>query len=253
MKIRITHITLIYLILLGFALVSCDSSDPSLCLGGNEPLVQRTVEVPSFTTIRTNQNIELILSQGPQNISVKASESFIDDVRVEVINGQLQLEDDSRCDFFRESAPTTIYVTAPNITHIRNASQYEVRSEGVLVYENLTLVSDNLEGAIYSIGDFRLDLDVQSFEVIAGNISSFYITGRADDAIIGIFDGLGAFHGADFLVNELRIFHRGSNTMTVHPLDAIRGPILSTGDVIAKNVPPIIEVEELFLGKLIFD
>ena len=110
MKIRAAHITLVYLVLLGLVLVGCDSSDPGLCLDSNEPLSERTVEVPSFTTIRTNQNIELILSQGPQSIRVEASESIVGDVIVSVVNGKLQLEDENRCDFFRESAPTTLYI-----------------------------------------------------------------------------------------------------------------------------------------------
>ena len=54
-------------------------------------------------------------------------------------------------------------------------------------------------------------------------------------------------------MNDLFIVHSGSNQMIVHPLEAIRGRIVSVGDVLAKNRPPIVEVEETFEGRLLFD
>ena len=41
--------------------------------------------------------------------------------------------------------------------------------------------------------------------------------------------------------------------MVVNPIESIRGEIVSVGDVIAKNRPPVVEVEELFMGRLIFE
>ena len=40
--------------------------------------------------------------------------------------------------------------------------------------------------------------------------------------------------------------------MIVKPIQAIEGTIYATGDVILKNVPPIINVEEDFTGRLIY-
>ena len=41
--------------------------------------------------------------------------------------------------------------------------------------------------------------------------------------------------------------------MIVKPTERIEGKILSTGNVILKNNPPEIEVEELFRGRLIYN
>ena len=55
------------------------------------------------------------------------------------------------------------------------------------------------------------------------------------------------------MVKELSLYHRSSNKMIVNPIESIQGEILNIGNVIAKNRPPIVEVEELFMGKLIFE
>ena len=41
--------------------------------------------------------------------------------------------------------------------------------------------------------------------------------------------------------------------MIVNPQQSISGELRSTGNVIAKNRPPIVEVEEFYTGRLIFD
>ena len=40
--------------------------------------------------------------------------------------------------------------------------------------------------------------------------------------------------------------------MIVNPQQSLRGIIRSTGDVITLNSPPIIEVEQIYTGQLIF-
>jgi hypothetical protein len=49
------------------------------------------------------------------------------------------------------------------------------------------------------------------------------------------------------------VYHRGSNDMIVYPIQHIEGSILATGNVILKNVPPIINVEEVFRGRVIYN
>ena len=152
------------LILMGGMLISCDSGDVGLCFDSDEPIAERIVEVAPFEAIIVRDNIQLIVSEGPQNIRVVTAKSIVNEVAVEVKNGTLELLDENRCDLFVESEPTLVYVTSPNISRIRNASQYEVRSEGVLRYDSLVLVSDKNEDARYSIADFRMELEVRNLK-----------------------------------------------------------------------------------------
>ena len=244
------HIALVYMLLLG---TSCDSGDLGLCFDDSETVAERIVEVGLFDKIIVRDNIQMILAEGPQSIRIVTTKSIIDAVEVTVNEGTLTLIDENRCDLLEASEPTLVYVSAPDIRRIRNASQYEVSSEGVLSYESLVLVSDENENSKYRIADFRLDLDVGGLEVVSNNFSNFFISGTAERALIGFYGGAGRFEGAAFFVDELNVFHRGSNVMIVHPLNSIKGKIVSNGDVISKNRPEIIEVEELYTGKLIFD
>ena len=41
--------------------------------------------------------------------------------------------------------------------------------------------------------------------------------------------------------------------MIVNPQASIKGSIFGTGDVISVNRPPVVEVEELYTGRLIFE
>ncbi len=54
-------------------------------------------------------------------------------------------------------------------------------------------------------------------------------------------------------VGDLSFSHRSTNQMIVNPRQKLSGTIRSLGDVISKNRPPIVEVEELFRGRLIFE
>ena len=244
------HIALVYMLLL---VTSCDSGDLGLCFDDSETVAERIVEVGFFDKIIVRDNIQMILAEGPQSIRIVTTKSIIDAVEVTVSDGVLTLIDENRCDLLEASEPTLVYVSAPDIRRIRNASQYEVSSEGVLSYESLVLVSDENENSKYRIADFRLDLDVGGLEVVSNNFSNFFISGTAERALIGFYGGAGRFEGAAFFVDELNVFHRGSNVMIVHPLNSIRGKIVSNGDIISKNRPEVIEVEELYTGKLIFD
>ena len=60
------------------------------------------------------------------------------------------------------------------------------------------------------------------------------------------------FEGENFLIDTLKIRQRSANKMIVNPIDEISGVIQGTGDVISVNRPPVVDVEELFTGRLIF-
>ncbi len=137
---------------------------------------------------------------------------------------------------------------------IRNSSGLTVESQGVLAFDELELVSndpDNLD--VYHFdGDFRLDLDVGRLKIRANGISKFYLRGRAGFGNIQLFDGDARVEAEDLMIENLFFFHRSSNKMIVNPLRSIRGEIRGVGDVISLNRPPIVEVEELYTGRLIF-
>ena len=84
------------------------------------------------------------------------------------------------------------------------------------------------------------------------NVSRFYLTGKTEDALFNFYFGDGRIEAGNFTVQNMQIYHRGSNDMTVKPMQKITGIINSTGNIILKNVPPIVDVQELYQGRVIY-
>ena len=70
---------------------------------------------------------------------------------------------------------------------------------------------------------------------------------------VGFFSGSGRFEGENLIAQNVEISHRGSNDMIVNPILSLTGIIRGTGDVIVINQPPLVDVEEIYIGELIFD
>ncbi|PWK21021.1 head GIN domain-containing protein [Xanthomarina spongicola] len=245
---------LVYIFLLVF-LFACDSEDANDCFQKSGNIIQQEVVVEPFEKILVNRNIELILKEDLEfSLVIETGENLMNDVEVVVIDNQLRLTDNNSCNYVRDYEPTKIYVSAPNITNIRSSTQFDISSDGVLNYNNLKLFSEdfNSEGA-FTMGDFRLQVNANNLRVTANNLSSFYISGETNKLYVGFFSGTGRFEGANLTAQEVSIYHRGSNDIIVNPQQLLTGELRGTGDLISKNNPPNVEVEQFYTGELIFE
>ena len=131
------------------------------------------------------------------------------------------------------------------------------RSEslGVLRFPSLNLASEDQhnEDQYHIDGDFKLNLEVESLNIVANGLSKFYLSGSATNASFGLYAGDCRIFSEDLIVQKLTVYHRSTGPMVVNPQQSIKGKIVSLGNVISKNRPPIVEVEELYRGKLIFE
>lgn len=242
-------------IIYALLLVSCDSENAGDCFQRTGDIVTKEVEVPDFTRILVLPNVELVLKEGPETtVLIQSGDNLIDEVTAKVDDNRLILEDTNDCNFVRDFNQTKVFVTAPNITQIRSATQFDISSDGVLTYPSIGLLAEdfNEDNDGNLTGTFHLQVNSNSVRIIANSIASFFISGQVEDLYVGFFSGTGRFEGADLIANEVDVFHRGTNKMIVNPQQSITGEIRSTGDVIAVNRPPSIEVEEFFTGRLLF-
>lgn len=241
-------------ILIISVLLSCDNKDAGDCFQTEGNLIQQEVDVTPFEKILVNRDIELILKEGLEyKVVIETGENLINDVTVIVTNNQLQLTDNNTCNYVRDYGITKVYVTAPNITQIRSSTQYDISSDGVLNYNNIELVCEDFNAlGEFTIGDFRMQINSNRLRAIANNISSFYISGQVNDLFIGFYSGAGRFHGETLVAQNVDVFHRGSNDMYVNPQQSLTGELRGTGDLISLNNPPTVEVEQFYIGELIF-
>jgi hypothetical protein len=233
------------------AAASCESLED--CVKSTGPMVSRDVEVAAFDKILVGKNISLVVTEGESYaVQVVSGENLIDGIGVAVRDGRLLLTDDTGCNWTRSYQPTTVHVTAPNLTEIESKTQYDINSVGILTYPQLKLVSLDLSGGA-GTGDFHLQVNNQQVEISTNNVSGFYLSGQTYSLVAGFYEGNGILRAQELQAQEVYVFHRGSNNLHVSPVSAIYGHLYSTGNVFCWPVPSTVDVERHYQGRLIFE
>lgn len=236
--------------------VSCNGENANDCFQTEGNTIQKNFTVPFFSEIRIEDDVSLIIRQGPvQTVVIETGVNLLNDIIVLVDEEVLVVKDNNRCNFVRDYGNTKVFVSTPDLKKIRNSSEFDVRGEGALQFPSLRLVSNTTEGIEDSrkSGDFILNLKCEELWVEANGFSGFYLEGFSDKATIAFEDEVPRLEAKNLRVNELRIFQRSANKMIVNPIQSIIGIIKGTGDVICVNRPPIVEVEQIYTGQLLFE
>jgi hypothetical protein len=245
----------IIFILVLILLFSCNSENAGDCFQTTGAIVQQEVTVSSFDKILVNRDIELIIKDGlEQKVIIESGKNLLNDVEAVVVDGKLILTDNNSCNYVRNYGVTKVFITSPNITEIRSSTQYDVRSEGVLTYPSLTILAEDYSApGTFTNGNFRLEIDNNSFNVVFNNISNGFISGKTNNLNVTLAAGTSRFEAQNLVAQNVAIWNRSSNDMILNPQLSITGKISGTGDVICLNKPQIVDVEEQYKGKLIFN
>ena len=231
---------------------SCGISED--CFKGNGNQVIQLFPLENFTKIKVYDGVGLVIKEGTNyEVKVITSDNILDNLEVKLEGNTLVVKDNSTCNIARDYGLTTVYVTAPNITEIHSKTDQDIRSDGVLNYSDLKLISIDLsDGA--GTGDFRLSLNTINLYVESNNVSNFYLTGQSQNLHVFFSWGNGIFYGENLIVNIITIYHRGSNNIFLFPINSIEGNIYATGNVVLKNNPIVSpNVIQHFTGRLILD
>lgn len=232
---------------------SCNSENASDCFQADGDITSELRLVEEFSKIVVNEGVEMIIKEGTEyEVEVESGKNLMNDIKVEVIAGQLILTDNNSCNYFRDYNITKIYVTAPNITEIRSSTQFDIKSDGVLRYPDLTIFSEDNKGSFQTVGNFYLEINNESFRVVFNNLSNCFISGSVNNLNVQYFSGNGRFEGGNLIATNVDIYHRGSNDIIIHPIEKLTGDLYGTGDLISVNNPETVEVIEHYQGKLIF-
>jgi hypothetical protein len=234
-----------------FLLFSCSS--PIECVEASGAATSKEVAVPVFNKIIVYRGISLVISQGDiQKVEVQTGDNLIDNIEVKVVDGLLSIKDNTSCNWVRDYGNTKVFVTAPNLIEIHSKTEKTITSNTFLTYPILRLFSMDLsDGA--GTGDFNLKLNNFQTVIENNNVSRFYISGQTNELVLNFYEGNGRFSGENFLSNSVQVFHRGMNDLTVHPIEKISGKMVSTGNLILINKPPIVDVQQLYIGQIIYN
>jgi hypothetical protein len=245
---KIKIIVLIFLLQL---MAACSSENAPECFREAGATITYEVEVPDFTSIHASVGIELFVTEGPETkVTIKTGENLKELIAAKVVDGELVLTNDTACNWVRDYNTTTVCVTTPHLEKIYSASQFAVKSGGVLTFPYLTLQSGIFSET--ASGTFELAVDCDNL-VVEDNQSAYYvITGSADNLAVHFYSGDARFEGSDLEVQNLEIFHRSSNDIIAKPQQQVTGTLYSTGNLVLKSHPSVVEVERLYSGKIIY-
>ncbi len=234
---------------------ACDSENAGDCFQKTGRIIQQEVTVDAFNKILVNRDIELIIKEGAeQKVVIETGENLMNDVKVLVSEEKLILTDNNTCNYVRDYGITKVYVTSANISEIRSSTQYDISSDGVLTYPSLTILSEDFnEPETFTNGNFRLEIDNLSFRLVFNNLSNCFISGKTNNLNVTFAAGTSRFEGRNLITQNVQLWNRSSNDMIVNPQQVIKGKISGTGNVISVNKPPVVEVEEVYKGQLIFE
>jgi hypothetical protein len=242
----------IYYILL-ILCFSCNSEDANDCFQTSGSIITAPLTVANFSKIEVGEDITLVVKEGATHeVIVETGSNLLNDVEAKVVGETLFLADNNDCNYFRDYGITIIYVTAPNITEIFSKTQFEVRSDGILTYPTLALISENFTNSSAASGNFNLQVQNQELQLVFNNLSNLFISGSTEEFIISFPGGNSRVEAADFVANKVIISSRSSNDIIINPQQELRGDIFATGDVIAVHRPPVIDFTAHYTGNLIF-
>lgn len=249
---------LLCLFLVTIFATSCGISED--CFKGNGNLVTLNYPLDGFTKIKVHQGVGLVVKEGPNyEVIVKTNDKISNDIDVQLQDDMLVVKDNSTCNIAREYGQTVVYVTIPDGAYfpliqeleLHSKTEQTIRSEGVLNSPIVRLFSIDLsDGA--GTGDFYINVENSQLVVESNNVANFYINGQCNNLLLNFYFGNGKFKGENLEVQNCTFLHRGANDIFVKPIQKIEGVIYATGNVILQHIPPVINVEEKFSGRLIY-
>jgi hypothetical protein len=242
------------LIILFWLFNACEK--PSDCIESSGAIITKEIAVQPFKKIKVYRGIEVVITQGTEyKVEIVAGENFIDNVEVRQNGDQLIFKDDASCNWVRSYGTTKILVTTPTLEEVYSKTDRNISSNGVLTFPNIAFISMDKDGDGESgagTGDFMLNVNNNYLYIANNNVSRFYLSGQTNLAEFNFYFGDGRIEAENLTAQNIKVFHRGSNDMTVKPIQSIIGTMNSTGNIILKNVPPVVDVAELYQGNVIY-
>ena len=242
-------------LLLSCFMISCNSDSAPDCFQTAGDLITEEVAVPDFTKITVFENVGLVLKEGQETkVEIETGQNLFNEIEVDVVDDRLILRNTNGCNFIRDYGLTKAIVTAPNITEIRSSTGLKIESDGVLSYPRLNLISESFINpeSETTDGEFDLELNTVQINIVVNGIAYFKLRGETEFIGVTIAAGDSRIEAQELTAQFVDLDHRGTNDILVKPIQLIKGDIRGLGDVISYETPALIQINEIFKGRLIF-
>lgn len=239
-------------IFLCFLLSNCSTDTLEDCLKNKGAMVEQNIyDLPFFDKITVEDGVELLLSQDTiTQATIIQHKNLLKNISLEVKNQELIITNNTKCKFLSKQSPAKIRLTVNNLKEIYSKSTHKIQSENTLNFSNLKIASGlhNEEISTY----FNLTINCDSLRIEGKDASYIKISGQANYAFAGFWSGTPRLDAQELIAKKIHIFQRSSNSMNLYPTESLYGEIYSTGNVVLYNIPPIVNVTELYSGTIIY-
>ncbi|KAF2519916.1 DUF2807 domain-containing protein [Flavobacterium salilacus subsp. salilacus] len=239
-------------LIIALQLVTACNSDSALeCFRTAGDAVQYDIAVADFNAIHISAGIELVIKEGTeQRVTVHTGENLKEYITAEVIEGELFITNSNNCNWTRDYNSTTVYVTTPHLEKIYSASQFAVKSDGVLTFPSLAIQSGLFSET--ASGTFELEVNTEYLLIEDDQFSYYEISGAVNELFVKFYNGDSRFEGSGLIAQKAEVFQRSSNDIIINPQQEVKGTIYSTGNLVLKNEPPVVVVEQLYSGHIVY-
>ncbi|MDQ3394313.1 MAG: DUF2807 domain-containing protein [Bacteroidota bacterium] len=245
MKNKFLQIKLIF-ILLTTLLYSCNKEKAFDCVKTTGKTSEKIIETEAFHSILLNDNIDLIIHQGPlTEVILKGGKNILPKIKCYVKDGILHIYNENSCNWVRKFENPKVLVTISDLKTLYHEGYGEVQSEGKLNFKDFSI--QNSTGN----GDITLDLDVENLVIFSHSSSLITLKGKATNLNLVYLYNYGRFHSQDLATNNISISHQGLNTFKVFPLQSMDIYIGHSGNVEYYNEPENMQSQFSSKGKLI--
>ena len=248
MKQKLYKITCLFLLVL----TSCNNDITPECFEKMGAIVTYSTAVPDFTAINLSLGVELVITEGPeQKVSIQTGENIKQYITADVKDGKLYLTNAVDCNWVRDYKSTTVYVTTPHLEQIYSASQFAVKSNGVLTFPSLSLQSGIFSET--ASGTFELDVNCQNLSIDDNQACYYVINGTVENLVVNFYSGDARFNGSNLVARKLQVFHRSTNDIIANVQQEVTGTLYSTGNLLLKNHPPVVTVNRIYTGQVVYE
>ena len=217
------------------------------CVSSSGQVVRKTRVLNVFNRIDLQDNVDLVITPDyVSRVEVEAGEKIIGGVTTEVVDGQLLIRNNNKCNWLRDySKPIRVYVTSANLWQITYSGSGNVTAPDTLRMDSISVVvwggcgTINLTMNVWQ-GSFSMNMgttDIRLHGICA--ITSAYVHDY------GLYDARDLKTGYTFITSS------GSNDSYVRAVNYLEATINSIGNIYYKDEPKTIQVKINGSGKVL--
>jgi hypothetical protein len=244
------RITILIIMLQVFS--SCSNDLTPECFKNMGNVATYDVTVPDFKSIYVGLGVEVIITEGAQQkVSIQTGENIKEYITATVNGTELSLKNNNNCNWVRDYKSTVVYITTPHLERVYSASQFAVKSSGMLTFPSLSLMSGILNET--ASGTFELNVNCQNLTIEDNQSSYSVITGVVENLTVSFYSGDARFDGSELIAEKLEVFHRSTNDIIANVQQSVTGTLYGTGNLVFINHPPVVTVNRIYTGRVVYE